>query len=174
MNRSLHQAKTVGRVKYLLLSAIGLTMAGCSPPDPAERPRVTNAYVAEPAGADAALYLTVSNPADRRDALLRVETEAAKRATLHVQVFGDGIVRMERVPEVEIPPKSEVHFAPGGAHVMLEDASPELLAGDTVEVTLVLLEAGRIVVKAPVVSYADLGEVLDTEGASEHHHGGGH
>jgi copper(I)-binding protein len=63
---------------------------------------------------------------------------------------GSGMMTMRPVEKVEIPAESTVKLEPGGLHVMLLDLQKDLVAGDTVEVTLTFSGAGEVTVTAEV------------------------
>jgi len=102
-----------------------------------------------------AVYFTVKNTGDTDDALIEVSTEVAGMAMLHESVTEGVSVRMQAVPEIEVPAQGETTLQPGGHHVMLTDLTVTLNAGDSVELQLVFRQAGTVSIQVPVVPYAE-------------------
>ncbi len=91
-----------------------------APPPATDRLRVEAARAqVGPTGIGAA-YLTVVNPTDLADRLLRVETEDADRVELHESREEAGVAKMvHRKEGFAIPGGGRLPLSPGGAHVML-------------------------------------------------------
>lgn len=106
--------------------------------------RVRNARVGEPPTGDrAALYfdLAVSETPPASEGIVRilgVEVEGAGRAELHETTLQDGMMRMRPVEVVALGPGEVRAFAPGGLHVMLLELASPPVAGDTVQVRLLV------------------------------------
>lgn len=114
--------------------------------------RVEHAWI-RPAGAggNSALYLTLMNLTDQPERLLRVETPVAASAELHETQNDNGMMRMRPlVNGLEIPANQGAELRPGGKHVMLLNVAAPLTAGQAVEVTLILEQAGRVTLVVPV------------------------
>lgn len=127
---------------------------------------VEKVAVDRPATKDqAALRFVVDNGTDVGDTLIAVRTEVAGSASLHRSEIVDGISKMDELAEVEIPAGSDVTFASGGLHVMLEDLRRPLDVGDEFEVTFEFARAGTVTATAEVVVP---GATTDDE---EHAHG---
>jgi copper(I)-binding protein len=60
------------------------------------------------------------------------------------------MMKMQQVEKIEIPADSTVKLEPGGLHVMLFDLAKDLVAGDTVDVTLTFSGAGEQTITAEV------------------------
>ncbi len=114
-------------------------------------PVVTDVWISEapPVAKNNAAYVTVQN-GNVRDALTGVESPASAKAELHEMSVAGGIVRMQRLPRINLAPQEKLVFAPGGRHIMLIDMKQPLKAGDTVPLTLVFRKAGRVTVQAEV------------------------
>lgn len=133
------------------------------------RIRVSRAYAAVPATGDrTALYLTVENNSAEDDALVEVSTDVAGRVELHRQVSSGGMMRMERVAEIEVPAGGRATLQPGGLHIMLLDLRRPLGAGDELGIDLTFRRAGRVRARAEVRPYAELEGLLrdDARGAA--------
>lgn len=105
-------------------------------------------YVIAPAPDVAAFYADLVQRGPVADTLVRIETSAARSASVHGSAGAGGLVRM--APTGPLPVRDTVRLERGGLHVMLEGLRRPLVAGDTVEVTLVFSGAGVRVIRAPV------------------------
>jgi periplasmic copper chaperone A len=131
---------------------------------------VRSIYAALPANPDrTALYLTMENRGGDPDALMAVESQAADRAEIHEMVRADGAVRMQEVEAVDIPGGEVVRLEPGGYHIMLLGLRGPLQAGDTVRAELRFRRAGALQVRALVVPYDRLEQVLGGSRGVEAH-----
>jgi hypothetical protein len=74
---------------------------------------------------------------------------------IHQQVETDGQAAMRHLESVEIPSSASVVFAPGGIHLMLEQLTASLTAGDTLDLVLHFDRAGDVRVRVPLLSYGD-------------------
>jgi len=100
-----------------------------------------------PAGA---AYFTLKNQGTAADRLLGVSTPRAQKSELHTHVHQNGLMKMQRVPAVEIPAKGEVAFQPGGNHVMLFGLKQPLKTGEQFPLTLEFEKAGKVEVQVKV------------------------
>ncbi|NLA37234.1 MAG: copper chaperone PCu(A)C [Actinobacteria bacterium] len=134
-------------VAAAIMSTALLAACGGSSPDIS----VTGAQVPVPPNPDvAAMYFVIDNDGGA-DVLTGVEADGTGVASMHRSfVNGDGSGGMEAVEEIEIGEKSSVEFRSGGYHVMIDDPG-ELVAGDTVTVTLSFQQSEPITVEADVV-----------------------
>lgn len=99
-----------------------------------------------PSARVAAGYLRIDNAGPEADRLVAVETAAAERVEIHEMEHVDGLMRMrEMAAGLEVPPGG-VALEPGGYHLMLMGARPDLQAGQEIEGVLVFERAGRLAV----------------------------
>ena len=107
----------------------------------------------------AVAYLSIRNDA-AEDTLVAVATDLASRAEMH-ETTGEGrMQQMTMARAVPIPSGAVSSFGPGGRHIMLFDLRKPLAPGDSVTLYLSFARLGGVVVKAPVVAYADVGRLL--------------
>jgi len=130
---------------------IALIMTACAPASPAGI-QVTDAWARpSPAGDMAAMgsvnggaFMTIRNGSNEADILLGAESPAARVVEIHQTVMNGDVMSMVPVPSLEIPTGGEVTLKPGGYHVMLIDLQQALSVGDTIEITLIFQNAGRM------------------------------
>lgn len=148
-------------VAVLVATVVGL--AGCGGDDGTDTAEgssrnieVSDAIVGEPAGENAALYLTVRNRGARGDALVGATTDIAERVETHETVMKDGRMTMRLVPGgFDVPAGGSLELAPGGMHLMLFGVS-QIAAGDNVDFVLQFENAGEVQITAVVRSLDDL------------------
>jgi copper(I)-binding protein len=120
-----------------LALCLGLLL-GLTTPAVAGDIEVRDAWIRQPPpGANAAAYMTIANAGESARRLVAVRSDVADRLELHRTTVENGVARMTRVEEVELPAGAEVALAPRGLHLML--IKPKSLSeGDSIELTLEL------------------------------------
>ena len=104
-----------------------------------------------PKGMASAAYMKIENHSNAFDALVSVETKAAKRAEIHHTTMDDsGMMDMSEVDRVALDPKSYVVLEPGGFHVMLMGLTGPLQEGQDIALTLQFEKSGTQTVRVPV------------------------
>jgi len=99
--------------------------------------------VAEKAGADVPLLLTVHNEADG-DALVRVRCQVANFSEKHTVDRGEGAPAMRTIRSIPIAAGSTTVLKPDGYHIMLLQTRQSLSAGDKFTCSIVFEKAGAI------------------------------
>ncbi len=102
------------------------------------------------AGMNGAGFMTVTNRGKTADALVSVESPAARKTEIHRSSTAGGVMSMQRLERVAIPPGGTVTFAPGGAHVMLMGLNGPLKTGDRAPATLTFASGAKIKVEFAV------------------------
>lgn len=101
----------------------------------------------------AVVYLTIKNDSGTDDQLLAVSSSRCGTIELHATQFDeDRIMRMRLAePELlEIPSGKTLEMVPGGLHVMCIDLPTPFKAGEQVDLTVTLENAGDIEVTTVV------------------------
>jgi periplasmic copper chaperone A len=97
----------------------------------------TNAWVRWlPNNLPAAGYVTLVNSGDKPVDLVDISSNDYGDAMLHQTVSNGSSQKMVMVDKLTVPAHGQVSIAPGGYHVMLEDAKHKIAPGDTVRLTL--------------------------------------
>lgn len=133
--------------------------AGGPSSDPAETAgvQVADAFALDPLGQDRlALYATLRNAGVRADALIGVASPSGRSASLHRMVSEEGMMRMEPVDVVPLPPGETVRLEPGGLHAMVEGLLSSPVAGDSLEVTFRFANTDALTRWIPVRHPADI------------------
>jgi copper(I)-binding protein len=101
------------------------------------------------------VYFEVIN-AGSADTLLTIECPAAERVEMHATTRADGIMKMRRVPSVDIPAGGRLAFQPGGLHAMLIGLEQPLQEGGRLPLTLVFRRAGKLRFEAAIQGLGSL------------------
>lgn len=97
-----------------------------------------------------AAYMTISNAGGKADRLVKVETSAAMKASLHAHTVENGIMMMGPIKAVEVSPGESVVLKPGGTHIMLMGLKAPLKAGQMFPMTLFFEQSGSVDVQVMV------------------------
>jgi protein SCO1/2 len=115
-----------------------------------DRPWVRRAPALPNTESKTAGYVTILNRSQAADALVSATADVAGSVEVHETRDMSGMMMMERVPKVAVPPGARVELKPGGYHLMLIGLKRALGPGQTVTLTLVFERAGPITVRAHV------------------------
>lgn len=117
----------------MMLAAVVVLSGGCAPTPDIEivdgRARVTLAGRATTAG-----YVTIRNNTDGPLRLLSASTDRLRTIELHTHEHRGDVMRMVRLPHIDVPAHERVELAPGGMHLMMFGVEPGLTVGETFEV----------------------------------------
>jgi hypothetical protein len=92
-------------------------------------------------------YLTLANPGTEPRALTTVTSPAYGRIEMHLAQTVDGIVTMQPVAQVALPPGQRVTFRPGDLHLML--MAPQASLTEAASVVLQLTFDDGSVIETP-------------------------
>ncbi len=95
-------------------------------------------------------YARIENAGPVADRLLSVSTPAAGDASVHESSEKEGMMSMEPVEALTIPPKGAVELKPGSYHIMLMRLPGALAPGGTVPMEFTFERAGKITVDAKI------------------------
>jgi periplasmic copper chaperone A len=136
---------------------IALTLAGMlaacgKPPELA----ADHAWIRLPAVSrnPGAAYLTLHGGAEKAT-LLAVSTPVALRAEMHESMQHGAMTEMTPLPQVDVDPRTDLTFAPGGKHVMLFDMNPALKPGGEAPLLLKFADGRSLTVQAKLVAAGD-------------------
>jgi periplasmic copper chaperone A len=102
-------------------------------------------------------YLTISNTGGKADRLVSIISSVANVAEVHETVVLDGGMMGMRLVQggLEIPAHGSVALTPGRYHIMMMDLKQQLVAGQTITLSLRFQSGKQIDVDVPVKSIAD-------------------
>ena len=135
--------------------AQGAAMAGlvaaCAPTETPQGRAVTAAWArAADSGATGGAYLTIVNHDSVTVDLVGVATALAASAEVHESMQHDGMSHMMPRASVAIGARDSLVMAPGGLHVMLNQLTRALTAGDSVPLTVRFSNGDSVLVRVPV------------------------
>jgi hypothetical protein len=96
------------------------------------------------AGFNGVGYMTLANRGRRPEALVRVESPAARTVEIHRSAEANGVMSMAPAARVEIAPGKTVSFAPGAYHLMFLGLKKTLKPGDRLPAVLVFSDGRRL------------------------------
>lgn len=135
----------------LLFTVLGLQTAAIAASSATISAEEVMVRVPMPGRTVTAGYLTLKNHTDQPQHLTAVSSDAFERVELHTHSHVDGMMRMHEVEQIEIPAHGEVLLQPGGLHLMLFNPLVELVAEQSVDVTLYFAKGHSMVVQAQIV-----------------------
>ena len=105
---------------------------------------IMNAWVREAHAAATvnAGYMMLVNVGPEDVTLVKVESESYETIEVHEMATVDGLMEMREVTDLVIPANGQIHFKPGGRHLMLLGPRAHLTTGQKVEMTLTF-KSGR-------------------------------
>jgi len=107
---------------------------------------------ATPAGAmTGAVYMTLANKTGTADRLTAAASDVAQKVQIHEMAVVNGIMQMRELANgLAVPANGSVTLKPGGYHVMLIGLKKQLIAGQTLPLTLTFAKAGNISITVPI------------------------
>ncbi|MHC8389988.1 copper chaperone PCu(A)C [Pseudomonas sp. MDT2-39-1] len=99
-----------------------------------------------------AAYFVIQNPGKTADRLLSVDSPIAGIAQLHEHIMQNDLMKMQQVPNVDVPAGGNVTFAPMAYHVMLLELKDRSLLSDgkRFPLTLHFEKSGDVTVEVSV------------------------
>ena len=120
-----------------------------------------------PGQPNSAAFMQLSNAGAGDRALVSATSDVSEVVELHTHRMEDGMMKMRRVDQIELPAGETVTLAPGGLHLMLIGLKQQLTPGDDVSLTLTLDDGSELSLTAPVRKVAPMDQMQ-----GEHMHGG--
>ena len=98
---------------------------------------------------NSAAFMSIqSNSSDAR--LVGAQSPVAKIVELHTHINDKGIMRMRKIPQIDLPKNKTVTLKPGGLHIMLLGLNRDLKPGEEIDVTLQFSDGSSKQLKVPV------------------------
>ena len=153
-------AATTAATWYFALLVVALLASGCgddessaAAPAPVDGISISDSW-ARPSpggGGNTALYMTINNNGSTPDTLLSASAEACGTTEIHMTSMEDGVMSMTPLADgIAVTSNASIVLGPGGLHLMCIDVGPELVEGETTNVTLEFAEAGSVSVVADI------------------------
>ncbi|UIP30655.1 copper chaperone PCu(A)C [Photobacterium sp. TLY01] len=103
-----------------------------------------------PMSSVAAAFFSVDNHGDQADVLLRAESPIAEKVELHEHAHENGMMKMRKVDDIQIPAGETQLLKPGGYHIMMFNLTSVPKLGDSFPLTLYFQHAGQVDVQVKV------------------------
>ena len=113
---------------------------------------VSNAWIRSPAPGQTVTgaFLTLSNSSETASALISASSSVAGVVEIHETSMSEGVMRMRKVSQVDIPSYGVAELKPGSFHIMLIDLEKEMKPGSTEMLTLTFSDDSQKDVAATV------------------------
>lgn len=95
-------------------------------------------------------FMTLNNDSDTPYALNSVSFDGAGTVEIHETSMKEGMMRMRKVGQIDIPANGSAELKPGSFHIMLIGLEKEMKAGATEILTLTFSDNSQKTVEAPV------------------------
>lgn len=102
-----------------------------------------------PGQPNSAAFMQLTNNGEAT-ALVAATSTVAEVVELHAHTHDNGVMRMRRIEQIELPAGSTTTLEPGGLHVMLIGLKQPLQAGSHIAVTLNYADGTEQQVEVPV------------------------
>lgn len=153
--------------RTLGMLALSLLAVGTSPSMAADVVTIDNCWIRHmPASVPSGGFFEAHNNSAENVQLLKVTSDAYGMIMLHETKTEDGVSKMSMVHDINIPANGNLSFKPGGYHVMLEQARPNLAVGEQIQLNFELSNDTVISAQCELKSPKDLSGV--SHGHSAH------
>ncbi|MDJ0833439.1 MAG: copper chaperone PCu(A)C [Gammaproteobacteria bacterium] len=83
-------------------------------------------------------------------AIVNARSSVSEIVELHTHINDNGVMRMRKIPQIDLPHGQMVKLKPGGLHVMFIKLKRDLNVGDMIDVTLVFDDGSEKALELPV------------------------
>jgi len=141
-------------ISILSLSLIATLSSMSAFAGQADNIKVSEPFAREvPPGAPAsASFMTLENTSGEDIKIISADSAVSKVVELHTHTNDNGVMRMRKIPYIEIPASGKTELKPGGLHIMLIGPHKPLKMGQEVKVELVFEDGSKKTVAMPVKS----------------------
>jgi copper(I)-binding protein len=97
-----------------------------------------------PSGLPAGGYFTLHNNGAKPLTLTGAQSKSCGMLMLHRSSDMGGMMHMEDIEKVDVPPHGTLKFAPGGYHLMCMQPAADIKPGNTVSITLTFADGSSV------------------------------
>lgn len=119
-----------------------------------------------PGQPNSAAFMQLSNKGEAT-ALVAAHSSVANVVELHTHIHDEGVMRMRKIEQIELPAGATTLLEPGGLHVMLIDLKQPLQDGSRIDLTLEYADGSEQQIEVPVQMAMPAGMQMQ-----QHKHGG--
>lgn len=98
---------------------------------------------------NSAAFMSITNQGEP-SAIVYATSPVAKIVELHTHINDNGVMRMRKIKQIDLPAGKQVMLKPGGLHVMMLGLKQDLKPGDQIDVTLGFADGSEIPLQIPV------------------------
>ena len=138
------------------MSLIGMQAVLAADPIQVDQPY---ARAVPPGQPNSAVFMTLTNQADADRALVSASSDVAEVVELHTHTMDNGMMRMRRIDQIDLPAGEAVVLEPGGLHVMLIGLKRQLVPGEQVTLELRYDDGSSEQLSAPVKAIQPMGRM---------------
>jgi len=135
-------------VLTLMLSAVLADTALAA--DPALSIQEPYVRLAPPNAPATGAFMVIKNSGNDDRKLVKAESPVSKIVELHNHINENGVMKMRKVPSIDVKAHGEAILKPGSYHVMLIEMNQPLTEGQTVPITLGFDDGSTLEVTAAV------------------------
>ena len=103
-----------------------------------------------------AAFMTIMSHGEA-DRLVSASAPVSEAVELHAHINDNGVMRMRKIPAIDVPAGETVTLKPGGLHVMFIGLKAPLTQGESFPLALNFEKAGTITVQVPIKKVGDMG-----------------
>lgn len=103
-----------------------------------------------PGQPNSAAFMQLVNSGQSDHAVVAARSPVANVVELHTHEVEGGMMKMRKIPQIDVPASSTTELKPGGLHVMLIDLKQGLPEDTMVKFTLVFEDGSEAEISAPV------------------------
>jgi copper(I)-binding protein len=119
-----------------------------------------------PGQPNSAAFMQLNNKGEAT-ALVAAHSSVANVVELHTHINDEGVMRMRKIEQIELPAGATTLLEPGGLHVMLIDLKQPLQDGSQIDLTLEYADGSKQQIEVPVQMAMPAGMQMQ-----QHMHGG--
>lgn len=99
---------------------------------------------------NSAAFMLISNHSQHDMSVIGAQSDVAKVVELHTHKNDNGIMRMRKISQIELPAGQQVQLKHGGMHIMLLGLKKDLVADETIDLTLLFSDKSEQTITVPV------------------------
>ena len=127
-----------------VIALLTMALAGTGAADAAPFEIADGWFRALPGKLPAGGYFTAYNGTNQEVSILGADSDACGMLMMHQSSNKGGMSSMDMVDKVSVPAGGTVHFAPGGYHLMCDNPTAKMKAGNKVAVSLRLSDGSSV------------------------------
>lgn len=143
---------SLGLVAGITLGFTASSMAGGHGGMVKDKVVVDDPYVraVPPGQPNSAAFMVLKNTSNKATAVVNAKSDVSKVVELHTHTHENGMMKMRRIPQIDLAANSDTQLKPGGLHVMLIGLKQDLKVGQKVDIELEFADGSKTAISAPV------------------------